>query len=400
MAQLSRCGKKVQQQAMTDRRRFLKRTASTFGLGWMGYEGYEQFVRGRAPSNGALVFRNDAPLPLDEYSRRAEYWTLRGRDVECLLCPHGCVLGEGDRGFCRTRVVDGGVMHTVAYGNLCAFAVDPVEKKPLYHFLPQTPIVSVAMAGCNLRCPNCQNWQISQAKPEEVMRHPLLPEALVTLTKQRSIPSIAFTYTEPMVCFEYVRDTASLAREAGIKNVLVTAGYVNEEPVRELAKVVDAVQLDVKGFDEAVYRGLARGRLAPVLRTLALLWEQGVWVEVSWLMVSEWTDKPQDVATFAKWIVSHLGAQVPLHLLRFHPAHRMTHTPPTSVASMQRAWELAKDSGLQHVYLGNVPSLGGGQTRCPHDGQLLIERRGYQVVKSRVKNHACPACGTRLAGVF
>jgi len=385
---------------MTSRRRFLKRTASVLGLGWMGHEGFEQFVLGRRETTGASVFRGDAPEQLDEFSRVAEHVAPRGGVVECLLCPHGCVLAEGDRGFCRTRVVKDGVLRTLAYGNLCAFAVDPVEKKPLYHFLPETPIVSVAMGGCNLRCPNCQNWQISQARPEDVKQHGMMPETLVNLTQRRGAPSIAYTYTEPMVCFEYVRDTARLAREAGIKNVLVTAGYVNEAPLRELARYVDAVQLDVKAFDDGSYRRMAKGRLGPVLRTLSLLREEGVWLEVSFLMVSERSDEPEEVEAFARWVVSNLGADVPLHLLRFHPAHRLTHLPPTPVASLQQAWERAKAAGLRYVYLGNLPGLGGGETRCPKDGELLIERRGYQVVSNRLRDGACPACGTRIAGVF
>ncbi len=385
---------------MTSRRRFLKRTASVLGLGWMGHEGFEQFVLGQRETTGASVFRGDAPERLDEFSRVAEHAVARGDVVECQLCPHGCVLAEGDRGFCRTRVVKDGVLHTLAYGNLCAFAVDPVEKKPLYHFLPETPIVSVAMGGCNLRCPNCQNWQISQARPEDVKRHGMTPETLVSLTQRRGAPSIAYTYTEPMVCFEYVRDTARLARDAGLKNVLVTAGYVNEGPLRELAKYVDAVQLDVKAFDDGSYRRMAKGRLGPVLRTLSSLREDGVWLEVSFLMVSELSDEPAEVEAFARWVVSNLGADVPLHLLRFHPAHRLTHLPPTPVASLQQAWERARSAGLRYVYLGNLPGLGGGETRCPKDGELLVERRGYQVVSNRLLGGACPVCGTRIAGVF
>ena len=382
------------------RRRFFKQSASILGIGWMGYKGFEQFGFGRRTVASPGVFRGDAPNRLDELSRVAEYATVRGQVVECLLCPHGCVLSEGDRGICRTRVVVGGELRTVAYGNLCAFAVDPVEKKPLYHFLPQTPIVSVAMGGCNLRCPNCQNWQISQARPEDVKRYSMPPDELVKRTVQSGSPSIAYTYTEPMVCFEYVRDTARLAREAGINNVLVTAGYVNRAPLVALARLVDAVQLDVKAFDDRGYRTMAKGRLAPVLRTLSTLREEGVWLEVSFLMVSEMSDEPEQVEAFARWVVSNLGADVPLHLLRFHPAHRLTHLPPTPVSLLQQAKEGAQAAGLRYVYLGNVPGFGGGETRCPKDGELVVERRGYQVVSNRLSRGCCPRCGTPIAGVF
>ena len=385
---------------MSGRRRFLKRASSILGLSWMGYEGYDQFIVGNANHAAAFGFHGDAPELLGPCSHDAEYFDRRGDDIVCTLCPHGCILADGDRGFCRTRAVVGGRLRTLAYGNLCALSLDPVEKKPLYHFLPQTPIASVAMGGCNLRCPNCQNWQISQSRPEDVQRYEVTPEALVRIAKQRSSPSIAYTYTEPMVCFEYVRDTAKLAREAGIKNVLVTAGYVNQAPLEELAKYVDAVQLDVKAFDDRSYRRMARGELGPVLGNLRLLREAGVWLEVSFLMVSQLSDEPKDVEGFAKWVVGNLGADVPLHLLRFHPAHRLSHLPPTPVALLQRAYDRAKQAGLHFVYLGNVPGLGGGETRCPNDGELLIERRGYHVIRNRLVHGACPTCGTRIAGIF
>lgn len=370
------------------------------GLSWMGFAGYEQFVLGHVDRAATFGFHGDAPEQLGPFTRSAEYFEKRGNDVVCLLCPHACILADGDRGFCRTRAVKDGQLHTLAYGNLCALSLDPIEKKPLYHFLPQTPIASVAMGGCNLRCPNCQNWQISQARPEDVKQHEVTPESLVRFAQQRNSPSIAYTYTEPLVCFEYVRDTARIAREAGIKNVLVTAGYVNEAPLAELAKYVDAVQLDVKAFDDASYQRITRGRLAPVLRNLMLLREAGVWLEVSFLMVSHLSDAPEEVEGFARWVVANLGVDVPMHLLRFHPAHRLTHVPSTPVALLQQACDRARAAGLRYVYLGNVPGLGGGVTRCPNDGEPLIERRGYHVVRNRLQRGACPKCGTRIAGVF
>ena len=382
------------------RRHFIKRAASVLGLGWMGYEGTQQFVCGRQSLVDTGVFRGDVPDQLDEHSRPADYAVARGNLVDCVLCPHECVLAEGDRGICRTRVVKGGVLHTVAYGNLCAMAVDPVEKKPLYHFLPESRIVSVAMGGCNLRCSNCQNWQISQSKPEDVSRYSMSPAELVRRTVQGGAPSIAYTYTEPMVWFEYVRDASRLARDAGIRNVLVTAGYVNRVPLLELARVVDAVQLDVKSFDDGGYRRIARGRLDPVLRTLVVLRDEGVWTEVSFLMVSGLTDGLEHVGEFARWVVANLGVDVPLHLLRFHPAHRLTHLPPTPVSMMAQGREAAVSAGLRYVYMGNVAGLGGGETRCPKDGELLLERRGFQVVTNRVLAGACPKCGTKIAGVF
>lgn len=385
---------------MTSRRRFLKRSSSAVGLAWFGYEGVQQFGLGHKDRIAGTGFVGDAPDVLDVFSRPAEHYEVVGDLVRCRLCPHACLLAEGDRGFCRVRAVRHGTLHTLAYGNLCALSIDPVEKKPLFHFLPQTPITSVAMGGCNLRCPNCQNWQISQSRPEDVMRHEVGPADLVSISKAKHAPSIAYTYTEPLVCFEYVRDAARLAREAGIKNVLVTAGYTNERPLRDLARYVDAVQLDLKSFDDASYRKINRAALHPILRNLVVLRDLGIWLEVSFLLVGRSPDEPDQVQGFAQWIVENLGREVPLHLLRFHPAHRLTHLPPTPIAILSEASNAAKAAGLNHVYLGNVPSMDGSITRCPHDGEPLIERRGYHVVRNRLKNGACPACGRRLAGVF
>jgi pyruvate formate lyase activating enzyme len=382
------------------RRLFVKRVACGLGMGWLGYDGVGEFVLGRNERALAIGFRNDAPAELDAFSRPAQFFRTRGGVVQCELCPHGCELGDNDRGFCRVRVVKDGRLHTVGYGNLCSINVDPIEKKPLYHFLPQSPIVSIAMGGCNLRCRNCQNWEISQARPEDVKRFEALPERVVQLAKLRNAPSIAYTYTEPLVTWEYVRDTAQEARRQGIKNVLVTAGFVNEKPLRELCRVIDAVTLDVKAFRDQFYREVSGGRLSPVLRALQVLREEGVWLEVSFLMVPTLSDDAQQVGAFSRWVAENLGAETPMHLLRFHPAHRLTLLPPTPLHSLLAAREAARGAGLVHVYLGNVPGADSSRTVCPHDGQVLVEREGFRVVFNRLQDGACPACGRKLAGVF
>ncbi|MBI5538101.1 MAG: AmmeMemoRadiSam system radical SAM enzyme [Deltaproteobacteria bacterium] len=385
---------------MGSRRLFMKRVACGLGMGWLGYEGFEEFVLQRPDRARAIGFHNDAPATLDQFSRPAEYFHEDAGLVRCDLCPHECELGEDDRGFCRVRVVKGGRMHTVAYGNLCSINVDPIEKKPLYHFLPRSPIVSVAMGGCNLRCRNCQNWEISQAKPEDVQRFDALPEKIATLAIERGAPSIAYTYTEPLVTWEYVRDTATEARRRGIKNVLVTAGFINEKPLRELCRVIDAVTLDVKAFNDRFYREVSGGRLHPVLKALEVFRQEGVWVEVSFLMVPTLSDDPSEVGKFSQWVVERLGRETPLHLLRFHPAHKLMLLPPTPLHLMQAGREAAVRAGLCHVYLGNVPGADSARTVCPHDGQVLIERDGFRVLSNRLKSGACPACGRKVAGVF
>lgn len=391
---------------MTDpikgRRQFLKRGASLLGAAWMGHEGLKLAKGRRFDDIGeqSLVMRGDAPEVPDNFSRPALFAEPHANGIRCNLCPHRCVLNEGDRGFCRARAVRGGKLYTLSYGNLCALAIDPIEKKPLYHFLPQTEILSVATGGCNLRCPNCQNWQISQKRPEDVLMHGMTPHELVTMAVNAKYPSIAFTYTEPMVCYEYVRDTCKLARDNGIKTVLVTAGYIEHEPLAQLAPHVDAMQLDVKSFDDRTYARMVRGRLAPVLRTLEVMRNAGVWVEVSYLLVTQMTDDIEQVAALSHWIIEHLGQETPLHLLRFFPQHRLTHLLPTPIATIEAAQQKAKQAGLWHVYLGNVPSLAAGRTACGNCGQILLERRGYHVLANRLRNGACPGCGNKLSGVF
>lgn len=385
---------------MSDRRDFLKKGASALGLCWLGYGGVRAIQAGEFRRSKGEAFRGDAPSELDPYCHVASFFESDGHFVTCKLCPHGCVLGNEDRGLCRVRFVKEQVLYSSGYGNLCALNMDPIEKKPLYHYLPQTEIVSVAMGGCNLRCPNCQNWEISQARPLDVQRHGYLPEALVKLAVDREVQSVAFTYTEPLVTFEYVRDSSALMRGKGIRNVLVTAGYINEAPLRELCRTIDAVTLDVKSFDEEFYRKVSGGKLHPVLRTLTTLKEEGVWLEVSFLMVTEISDEPSGVGRFAKWMRKELGEDTPLHLLRFHPQHKLRNLAPTPVGLMREARNLAKDAGLNHVYLGNVPGGDGGTTVCPQDGTVLIRRVGFQVVSNNLVGGACPSCGKKLAGVF
>jgi pyruvate formate lyase activating enzyme len=394
------------------RRAFVHRAAAGIGATVLGYDAASRWLLGQHEDDLAMGFHDEAPSTLDAFCRPAEYAETLHDEVRCRLCPHGCVLGEGDLGFCRARAVRSGKLHTLAYGNLCSLSLDPIEKKPLYHFLPGASIVSVAMGGCNLRCKNCQNWEISQSRPDRVARAGLLPDELVrTVISSSSLglaargPAdrgeklLAFTYTEPLVSFEYVRDTATLAKKAGIRSVLVTAGFINEAPLRALARVVDAVTLDVKGGHDALYRDLCKGRLRPVLRTLEVLREEGVWIEVSFLMVPTYSDGLPEVLTFVRWLHDALGPETPLHLLRFHPQHRLQHLPATPIAAMYTARTKAREIGMHFVYLGNVPDADANSTRCPHDGTLLIERRGHQASVLTERPGRC-ACGETISGVF
>jgi pyruvate formate lyase activating enzyme len=382
-----------------DRRRFIKKAVmGGCGLAWGAYA-IRNLLREGPRAGLRIGFPNDAPAQLWRWSREADWYEAQGHLVKCVLCPHECILAENDRGFCRTRVVKHGKLHTVAYGNPCSLHIDPVEKKPLYHFLPGTPIFSIATAGCNLRCLNCQNWEISQSKPESTENADLPPDHLVEMTAERSIPSIAYTYSEPIIYYEYVRDAAALARARGIRNVLVTAGYISEKPLRQLCRVTDAVTLDLKAFNDRVYKKLTGARVDPVLRCLEVMREEGVWIEVSRLIVPTYSDDLDDIRALCRWVVRAIGPGTPFHFLRFHPQHRLKGLPPTPVEVMDSARMIAKEAGLQFVFLGNVPDRPAQDTVCPHCGRTVIERRGFYVTKKSLQNGHC-VCGEPIPGVW
>ena len=319
--------------------------------------------------------------------------------LTCHLCPHGCTLGEGERGQCKIRLMKDGRLETVSYGRPCSLQLDPIEKKPLFHFLPGSSILSVASVGCNLHCINCQNWQISQAKPEEAAAMELFPQDLVSLAKSRQSPSIAYTYTEPLVYYEYVRDAATQARASGLRNVLVTAGYINAKPLRELCRVIDAANVDLKGFSDETYRRLNGASLTPILKGLEVMKEEGVWLELGTLVVPGYSDNPAELKAMVKWIATCLGVGTPFHLLRFHPDYRLNNIPPTPVETLLYVKELASDAGLRHVYIGDVPGLAQQDTCCPACARILIRRSAYLVTENLLRDGHCP-CGAAVSGVW
>lgn len=288
--------------------------------------------------------------------KEATYWfSEQNGIVRCQLCPHACQLKEGQTGICRTRENIGGTLYTTAYGNPCSIAVDPIEKKPLYHFLPGSRILSLATAGCNLRCKNCQNWTISQKGPEEIPSYELSPEAVVELAVKERTESIGFTYTEPTVYFEYMLEIAKLARKAGLKTVLVSNGYINPEPLKELCAYLDAANIDLKVFDESLCRKLTGSELKPVLETLRLLKQEYVWLEITNLLVPGFSDDPLKVQEMCSWLVINGFSDTPLHFSRFFPNHQLMDVAPTPVEHVIQACETAKNAGIRFVYAGNMP---------------------------------------------
>ncbi len=280
---------------------------------------------------------------------------LEGQRVQCLLCPHFCVLNEGQTGICRTRQNVGGTLYSNAYGNACSVAVDPIEKKPLYHFLPGSRILSIATAGCNLRCLNCQNWSISQSSPSEIPAYEFSPETIVELALKEGTESIGFTYTEPTVFFEYMLETAKLARQKGIKTVMVSNGYINQEPLKELCAYLDAANIDLKVFDDLTYRKLTGAKLKPVLETLQILKSEYVWLEITNLLVLGFSDDPIKIQELCNWLVVNGFSDTPLHFSRFFPNYKLPESKPTPIELVNLACEIAKNSGIRRVYAGNMP---------------------------------------------
>lgn len=322
-------------------------------------------------------------------------------DLQCELCPKFCIISPGQSGECRVRVNLEGRLRSVVYGFPCALHNDPIEKKPLFHFIPGSQILSIATVGCNLHCLNCQNWQISQANPEDSEAMACSPERLVKLAQGNRIPSIAYTYTEPVIYYEYTLDSARLAHTHGINNVLVTAGYINPEPWRELTRVVDAANIDLKSMEESFYRDVCGATLKPVLNAIVAAKSAGVWVEITNLVIPTLNDNPTQLWELAHWIRTNLGTETPLHFSGFHPRYRMKHLPPTPLETLERARRIALAQGLKYVYIGNVMSQQGQITHCGACEAELIKRSGYRIIENRVTFMGnCPECGARCSGVW
>ncbi len=309
-------------------------------------------------------------------------------------------MKSGQSGDCRVRINVDGVLRTVVYGYPCSIHIDPIEKKPFFHFLPGTRALSLATVGCNLHCLNCQNWEISQTNPEQSEAVFCPPEKLVSLAKENNCASIAYTYTDPIVYYEYTYDTSKLARQAGLRNILVTAGYANPQPWKELLKVVDAATIDLKGITEEFYRNICSATLKPIQDNLVATKASGVELEVSNLIIPTLNDKPEDIRELVRWIKANLGGDTPLHFLGFFPRYKMRHLPPTSAKTLETAHEIAVAEGMQCVYIGNIMSKQGQNTYCPGCKNLLIERSGYVLLQCRVKDGCCPDCGRAIYGVW
>jgi len=356
---------------------------------------------GGGPSAAGPSAGSGASAPDAAGSRHEALWwnSLPGGDVQCTLCPNACRLGNGRIGLCRVRQNIGGTLYSLSYGQVATAHVDPVEKKPFYHVLPGSRAFSLATPGCNLRCLFCQNWEISQSYPWEVATRTVSPEEVVAAALQSGAESIAFTYSEPTIFYEYMLDIARLAQARGLKTLVVSAGYINPEPLRALLPHVDAYKIDFKGFDPVFYENLTGGARDPVLESMKIIRESGVWLEVVNLLVTGQNDGEDDVRALARWVRDNLGTDVPLHFSRFHPMHKLANLPPTPVETVLRARRIALEEGLQYVYTGNIPSDEGDSTRSPRSGEIVIERKGYHVIRNRLVDGVAPD-GDPIPGIW
>ena len=334
------------------------------------------------------------------FKKEAMFQEETPRGIMCRICPNECVLKEGEVSQCNNRVVNKSKLYTMAYGDPCSVNVDPVEKKPLYHFLPGSRAFSIATAGCNLVCLNCQNWTISQTSPDKTRNYDLMPVKVLEQCVRNSCPSIAYTYSEPVTFFEYTYDTAVLARKAGIKNIVKSNGYINPEPLKKLCTVVDAANIDLKSMNDSTYLKLTGGKLQPVLDSLKIYKEMGVWLEITNLVVPTWTDNIDEIGKMCKWLSENGFKNTPLHFSRFYPVYKLEKLPPTPVDLLKNAAKIASAEGMKYVYIGNVPGDESSDTYCPSCGAKVISRRGFTVTLNDLSDGRCKKCGKEIDGIW
>jgi pyruvate formate lyase activating enzyme len=327
---------------------------------------------------------------------------LADQQVRCMLCSHGCTIPSGKRGLCGVRQNESGVLKSLVYGRLVARNVDPIEKKPIFHLLPGSRSYSIATVGCNFRCRFCQNADIAQMPGDHngmIVGTPVTPEAVVEDALAQDCRSIAYTYTEPTVFFEFALDTAKLAHAEGLKNIFVTNGYMSAAALEMASPYLDAANVDLKAFSDDFYKKQCGARLEPVKETLRGMKAKGILVEVTTLIVPGLNDDSDELRALADFIASDLGPETPWHVSRFHPTYKLIDRPPTALSTLQQAGAIGQSAGLHYVYLGNVPGTEGENTRCHHCGRILIERRGFAIVQNQLLKAACPNCGTPVHGI-
>jgi pyruvate formate lyase activating enzyme len=331
----------------------------------------------------------------------ALYWEDAGeKRVKCVLCPRECVVADLERGTCGVRENRGGEYYTLVYERPCSLHNDPIEKKPLFHFRPGTKALSLATAGCNIECKFCQNWEISQFRPEQVPSKHVTAEEVVRAAERMGSRSIAFTYSEPVIFYEYMKDICLAAESTGIGRVMISNGYIEKKPLADLLPHMDGIKIDFKAFSESFYKKQCSAHLRPVLDRLVQIREADKWLELVVLVIPTLNDDPKELAAMSRWIVQKLGPDVPIHFTRFHSMYKIKNLPPTPIRTLEKAREIALDAGIHFAYAGNVPGHPGENTHCPSCGETLIHRDGYFIERNRIEGGKCPDCKTSIPGVW
>jgi len=328
------------------------------------------------------------------------YTSLDGGEIKCELCPKNCRIAEGKRGFCRVRENQGGRLYSLVYGNPCVIHLDPIEKESFFHVLPGTASLTLSTAGCNFQCKFCENWEISQASPEDLYSYEVQPTTVVQKAKEMGAHSIAYTYAEPTIFYEYMLDVAAFAKKSGLLNVIHSNGFINPSPLKNLCTVLDAAQIDLKGFTEDFYHELSRGELAPVLETLKILKQEKIHVEITNLIIPTKNDDMSTLQEMCLWVKRELSADTPIHFSRFYPLHKLKKLPSTPISTLEKARELAFSSGLEYVYVGKVPGHEGWNTFCPTCKNIIVQRTGYMIGQIHIKDGKCTYCGRPIPGIW
>jgi len=349
-----------------------------------------------APGAPAKPAANDAQFTIEARF----YEKLPNKKTKCKLCPRECVIDDHERGYCGVRENRGGTYYSLVYSRVCAAHVDPIEKKPFFHFMPGTMAFSIATAGCNVNCKMCQNWEISQSRPEQVENTYLPPKSVPELAQRYNCPSIAYTYSEPVVFCEYVLDTAEAGRSSGVKSAVVSGGYIQEEPLKQLCRRVDAIKIDLKAFSDKFYKEVVNGELKPILNTLVAIRKLGTWNEIVYLVIPTLNDSDQEFKSLARWVKTELGPDVPLHFSQFHPEYLLKNLPPTPVATLDRAKAICDAEGLHYVYIGNIPGHPAESTYCPKCRRVVVERAGFAVRAIHLNRGKCQFCQQVIPGVW
>ena len=376
-----------------DRRSFLKCALAS---------GAALNISALAPPLAALA-SSPAPQKQDDSQFTVEakfYEKHENKKIKCKLCPRECNIGDRETGYCGVRENHGGIYYTLVHSRVCAAHIDPIEKKPLFHYLPGTLAFSIATAGCNVNCKFCQNWDISQVRPDQVPAQYAPPKLVADSARERGCPTIAYTYSEPVIFSEYLMDVADAGHAAGIKSVVVTNGYIQEEALKTAYGKMDAVKIDLKAFSEPYYKDVVAGELKPVLDTLVTLRKMGKWTEIVYLVVPTLNDSDAEFRGLARWVKANLGEDVLLHFTQFHPEYLLKNLPITPVPTLDRAKAIADAEGLHYVYIGNVPGHPAENTYCSKCRRIVVERVGLMAKQMLISKGKCPFCGQPIPGIW